>query len=278
MLKAAFASIAVSGVLAAACAHAPVKKEVGQLNLTYSTKEHGAATGHTIGIVSQVGAPVDSSATATVMGDTAVTTGGRPYRWNARGDLQNYISKLAAAMGGSFTELFSQRGFKIKGPYTSFDEMTYGDKRDIFLVTHSKLQINVVQKSTGSECSPGGVCTDEGELQVSGDLNLQLLEPMTQQSVMTRRISLDDLNISKHYRKQARLGKPGGQKFGISDLISGGLGGGDDNLVDDSDRIMTEALNEFFTKAMGKIDNLLSREEILSHEKDVRELKGMKRY
>jgi hypothetical protein len=40
------------------------------------------------------------------------------------------------------------------------------------------------------------------------------------------------------------------------------------------DKVLTEALNEFYTKAMGKIDKYISQEEMLALEKDVNSAKG----
>jgi neuraminyllactose-binding hemagglutinin len=261
---------------AAACAHTEVKKEVGQLNLSYATKESGKPTGRAIGIVSSVGgAPVDATETTEVSRTKGGGFANQGLRWNARADLSStYMKRLASAMGTTFTEMLSQRGFNIKGPYTSFDEMTFGEKRDLFLVSASKLQIDITQKSTKFDCD-GSICTDEGEFQVAGELNIQLLEPLTQQSVMTRRINLSDFNVSRHYKKQSKAEPTKGGSPVLS-LIEGASAPSE--IVDDTDKVMTEALNEFYARAMGKIDNLLSREEILSHDKDVEQLKGMKRY
>lgn len=41
---------------------------------------------------------------------------------------------------------------------------------------------------------------------------------------------------------------------------------------------LADVINEFFMLAMGKLDQFISREEILSYYNDVDQLKGLKRY
>ena len=36
---------------------------------------------------------------------------------------------LASAMGDTFHEIIISKGFKISGPYETFDDITYGDKK-----------------------------------------------------------------------------------------------------------------------------------------------------
>jgi len=47
-----------------------------------------------------------------------------------------------------------------------------------------------------------------------------------------------------------------------------------DKLLDDTDKVLVDAINDFFAKAMAKLNQFIYREEIISFAGDVNELKG----
>jgi neuraminyllactose-binding hemagglutinin len=268
-------------MIATGCGTVPTQREVGQLNLTYAAPQGGAEkTGKILGVVSKTSAaeikePAESPsmkllASFAPRGGSYDNTN---FTWNARQDFRSsYVPRLATAISNGFGEILSKRGFNVKGPYGTFDDMTFGEKREIFLVSNSNISIDVDKKSTRFGCDKG-YCTDEGEFQVTGELTLQLIEPLTGQTVMTKRINLSDFQISKAYLKQVKAPSEPGAMEAILNMTSRPA-----RLVDNTDKVLVEAVNEFYTRAMAKIDLFLSRDEIMSHDKEVAELKNLKRF
>lgn len=272
--------------LAAGCAtHIPVQKESAVLNLNYHSSTHGEATGKVIAIVSpefnkdndvasarqanQPGVVPNPLLMAMMAAQQSVP---RPYANTA---FQEYQPRLRMAMQGSIEEMLSNRGFKAKGPFATLDDISYIDKKGLYLVSLPKITLFFDERITRQECKNRGLlCTVEGNFTVTGELMYRLIEPLTGQALLTKRIDLSGLNISKAYRKefQARNTSNGLDGALIDKAVA------PDVLRDNSDRVLVEATNEFYQMAMAKIDNLLSREEMLSFEKDIEQLKSIKRF
>jgi len=272
--------------LAAGCAtHIPVQKESAALNLNYHSSTRGEATGKVIAIISpefikdndlasvrlanQPGVVPNPLLMAMIAAQQSVQ---RPYANTA---FQEYQPRLRMAMQGSIEEMLSNRGFKAKGPYTTLDDISYIDKKGLYLVSLPKITLFFDERITRQECkSRGLLCTVEGNFTVTGELMYRLIEPLTGQALLTKRIDLSGLNISKAYRKeyQARNTSSGLDGALIDKAVA------PDILRDNSDRVLVEATNEFYQMAMAKIDNLLSREEMLSFEKDIEQLKSSKHF
>jgi len=253
--------VIAAGVLLSGCATSiPVHKDVGELNLNYQTKQVGAPTGLTVAIVSPEFA-----------------------KNSANGQQQNYYSankvfesgykaRLTSAIQSTMEELIAKRGFTTKGPFTTLDEINYGDKKSMYLISTPKLSINVDSKLTSRECS-GLVCTEKGEIQVSADLTFKLIEPLTGQSMMTKHIDMASLVTPKSYIQQWQNNV---DPTSVSGMIAKAKA--PESLQDNTDKSITEAINEFYQQAMSKLDTMLSREEMLSFQSDIVQLKAMKRF
>lgn len=184
----------------------------------------------------------------------------------------DYKARLTSAIQTTMEELISKRGFTTKGPFTTLDEINYGDKKSMYLISTPKLAISVDSKPTSRECS-GLVCTEKGEIQVSADLTFKLIEPLTGQSMMTKRIDMTNLSTPKSYIKQW-------QNYVDPVSVAGMVAKSKapESLQDNTDKTMTEAINDFYQQAMSKLDTMLSREEILSFQADIAQLKALKRF
>jgi neuraminyllactose-binding hemagglutinin len=179
----------------------------------------------------------------------------------------NYKARLVDAMKDSLQELLSRKGFKTKGPYATFDEITYGDKKTIYLASVPSIKLYFDDKPTQQECS-FKYCSTEGQIQITGELTYKLIEPLTGQALLNRRINLSNFAISKIYRHDALT--ESGEIGSISSTPP--------ELFTNADKVLVEAINEFFAKAMDKLHKLISREEIISFAGDVKQLKKTKRF
>ncbi|MEN8219722.1 MAG: hypothetical protein ABFS56_25900 [Pseudomonadota bacterium] len=258
------------------CSGTTVVRDVGQLNLGYKLPEQQPKTQYVIAIVApeftgkeqqtqQTQQPIVlDPITAMIM----ARMGHQPKFNFFTVFSSTYKPDLVNAMKDSLEELISRKGFVTKGPYATFDDITYMDKKAIYLASVPKLTLDIVRKGTNTDCSPRIYCTEKGQIQITGGLTYKLVEPLTGQTFLNRRINLSDFNISKPYIRQYQTKGAGDTLGKIMDKASA-----PDKLVDDTDKVLVEAINEFFAKAMAKLNQFISREEIISFTPDVNKLK-----
>tara|TARA_B100002003_G_C14119595_1_gene538419 strand:+ start:349 stop:1200 length:852 start_codon:yes stop_codon:yes gene_type:complete len=265
------------------CVAAPIERKTGELDLRYESERSSKTHPQTIAIVSPKLAAYEST--------QATSYNGMPIPqvtadFNQRFYQGRYPNTLETALGEGFQKLISDKGFRYVGPYRSFDEITYTDKKDTYLAIIPSLDLEFSKAATQPSCS-GARCVEEGRFSISGDFSFKLVEPLTMQTFMTKRISLQDLDISKEYR--AIFDNPSHNK---NDLVGLALNtafeqiekasnqGQADNSknIDTSEKALTEAVNEFYAAAMARLDTYLQSEEILSFSRDVEALKDRKRY
>ena len=263
----------------AACAPIPIKKDIGSLNFDYMATGASKPTGKVVAIVSpQFAAPERAQATPSkpTLPFGALQTGSLPQpQFNAQDFYEKeYKGRFSTAIMNSTQEIISKKGFTTKGPYAAFEDIPYGDKKDIYLAAVPFLTVYFEQKDTTQYHCKGLVCTDQGEFIVTGEMIYKMIEPLTGQALMARRINLSDFAISKSYIKETESPYPS------SSLIGGIIDKATkpEYLRDNTDQMMTQALNEFFKKTMAKIDTFISTEELMSFNNDIEKLKDLKRF
>lgn len=181
-----------------------------------------------------------------------------------------YKRPLIVGFHNSFVDLIAKKGFRWKGPYDYYDDMAYSDKKGCYLALLPKMNIYIQKGGKSVErYAMTQVVTETGQITVSGEMLLSFVEPMTKERIMSKRINLADFNICKEYIVQRKIGSKGM----VFDAIASGS-----ELRDNTDKVLAEAINEFYTKAMGKIYRMVSAEEILSYQTTIEELKGLKRF
>jgi len=178
---------------------------------------------------------------------------------------------LTRALSTSISEIISAKGFKLKGPYRSFDDITYRDKKMIYLAVRSKLALQIKAKSKTKY--HGSWSHEEGKLTVTGDLVLSVDEPMTGQTFIKKRIDLSNLGISVPYIREKQYH---GKTSIAEDIINSATT--PDVLIDDYDYAMSQVNSKIYKKVMAKIEKYIDREEIISFKPDILKLKGLKRF
>lgn len=182
-----------------------------------------------------------------------------------------YRSSVMNAMQTDFIAILQNKGYNILGPYSSFDDMPYSDKKKAYVAIVSEVSINLQKKPTVSDTSRGRY-NEEGLMQVGGEMRVFITEPLTKERVMTKRINLSDFNIQKPYVYQKEM-----QSSGTTDgLLNAALGSGE--ITDNTDKVLADAINEFYAQSMQKTEGYLSIEEINSYEEDINKLKELKRF
>ncbi|WP_066356549.1 HpaA family protein [Aliarcobacter skirrowii] len=185
----------------------------------------------------------------------------------------NYKDRLNQALESSITEILSAKGFKLKGPYSHLEDMTYQDKKQVYLAFVPKIDFRIDNKST--KTIPERLYTrTEGVIQISGSFTISIQEPITGQVFLNRRINLSDFNISEPYIYEVQHSTGDGTITGAAfDKATA-----PDLITDTTDVALTKAINQFYSKAIERINSFIDREEILSFEKDINQLKDLKRY
>ena len=182
--------------------------------------------------------------------------------------------ELASALSTSISEIVSAKGFKLKGPFESFDDITYRDKKMIYLVFKPKLTLNIKDTQTKYE-RHSKYTHQEGHITVTGNLVISVDEPMTGQTFIKKRINLSDLGISVAYIKEWNSRST---NSGITGMLLDSVDTTPDTLIDNKDYALAQANSEVYKKVMAKIEQFIDREEIISFKPDILKLKGLKRF
>ncbi len=246
------------------CACAPqnayIMKEPGTLNLAYDFPQtKSKPTNLSIAIVSPQMAG-DPKMNNMYVNMNAAQPWQNPYFFNSR--FWAYKDQVTTGFANGLQELISRKGFNIKGPYATFDDLTFTDKKEAYLALIPTMTVNIEKKGV-----QGGrnfdVYSETGVIQVNGELRLDFIEPMTKEKVLVQRINLSSLNVQKPYKIQRTLGA-------LAALAV--------KSEDTSDQAIADACNEFYQKAMAKIWEFVSEEELLGYKKQIQDLKGLKRF
>lgn len=284
MNKKGFFLICIAFSLLTGCASTPIERQTGELDFQYESQKSKTSHAQTIAIVSPRFGKYESSQPTSYNGMQIPQV---TADFDQRFYQGPYARNLETALGNGFQKLITDKGFRFVGPYRNFDELTYTDKKDTYLAIIPSLELNF-SKAAGQPVCSGARCVEEGSFSIGGDFSFKLVEPLTMQTFMTKRISLQDLEISKEYR--AIFDNPGHDK---NDLVALALTSAFEQIekasnqgkaadtsanLDTSDKALADAVNEFYAAAMGRLDTYLASEEILSFSQDVGALKDRKRY
>jgi hypothetical protein len=275
-------TFSILSLLISGCStHIPVKKEAGHLNLQSEKFVQQVKTDKVIAIVSPVFAARNENAKvqntremspyeAMLLARQGKVTGSTNFQQNFA---NNYAQRLSKAFESSISEMIAAKGFKLQGPFSSLDDITYRDKKKIYLAFVPKVDFQIEKKVLNSKKERLFV-HEEGVIQIGGSLIITMVEPMTHEIFVKRRINLSDFNIEEPYVKDRQYRVGGG--LNVSTALD--KASAPDSLNDTTDVALTKAINAFYAKAIKKIDLYLDREEILSYEKDILKLKGLKRF
>jgi len=253
----------------------PIEQQYGTLDLNYNVQKKEAKTNKTIAIVSP---SFQAHGLAPEQHVLQYKEGYIIFEDFAGPDTSlfklNYKSRLSTAFDSTMYEILSKKGFLTKGPYERFDDITYSEKKQIYLTIIPKFNIALSKKITTSGCT-FDICHESGVLQLGGSVDLKVIEPLTEQAILNARINLSDFHIEKKYTYDipnlAADGYTRKYKYGYAIVEP-------EFLKNDFDAAMTSIINDFYKKAFEKIQKYISREELMDQEKDITGLKALKRF
>jgi neuraminyllactose-binding hemagglutinin len=168
-------------------------------------------------------------------------------------------------MERTLIDVINKKGFTTKGAYKDEADLTYTDKRAAYIMIVPALSLGV--KATEIRKDPKTYhVAERGVFVVEGDIRLNIIEPLTGQTIGSERINFADVKVSRSYIYERQT-----KQTVESDDVPA-------YLTDNTDKAIADLLNEFYPKAVDKIVRYLSREKLLSYEKEIADLKAQKRY
>lgn len=158
------------------------------------------------------------------------------------------MTRMLDAMQTDIEKVIIARGFTTAGSYPTIDEMTYSQKELSALILRPTINIDMV--------------VDRSQATVSGNVVLELLEPMSREKVWVKHLELAPFTNNN-------------VRFEHS-LIQTAQGLQSVKMI--SKNSVTELLNAFYQPAMQKIWSQLETREIQNLKTDTDKLKGRTQY
>jgi hypothetical protein len=104
----------------------------------------------------------------------------------------------AKNMERDFIEMLTARGYRYKGPFNSLDELVYSDKKEIDLLINPTIDLqftgNPLKQGTYHDYSQGKDFAEyyyEGEVSMTGTMNLTFAEPFTNTKIWVKSVNTD---------------------------------------------------------------------------------------
>lgn len=116
-------------------------------------------------------------------------------------DLIPTLQQFGQNMAQDFYEILTAHGYTVRGPFRTYDDMTFPDKKGSDLVLIPDLQI--IGNSSGIRWSQsfgvallgGTAFTGEGSLVVSGRVNLVVAESLSREKMWTKSVDIPPITI-----------------------------------------------------------------------------------
>ncbi|MHB9011448.1 MAG: hypothetical protein ACYC49_04395 [Ignavibacteriaceae bacterium] len=128
------------------------------------------------------------------------------YSGNFTYSNQSPFKQFRESMGNDFEQILTARGYIIKGPFDSYDLMTYSDKNDCQLGLEIEIDLNISQTSGGWTYVPlasygygitsGNYSTYSGTLNLSGKITIAVFETFTQQKLLVKSVPVPQEDIT----------------------------------------------------------------------------------
>ncbi len=123
--------------------------------------------------------------------------------------------KFRENMATDFEELLVARGYSIRGPFNSYDEIVFRDKQDADLIMEVEINFNMeaVQGTLKARPDFGAAMLGQrrdkyfldGELLLDGKINIMLKEPSTQEKLWIKSVPLQNLRINARTAKYSTI-------------------------------------------------------------------------
>lgn len=189
-----------------------------------------------------------------------IRVGGEPFR------------SFAASLEGETMEVLTTKGYSVRGPFKSRDDMVYSDKEACAFAILMDIQLSAgkvsgdwekVKMADGSM----GYKFKKGQIALFGTINLTAMEPMTGEKMWAKSISIPQ-NTTREFSSSLIYT---GNADQVIDILAAYIGNGDANVSNP----MTEALEKSFEDIMSQVWRHLDPQEFERMMPKIKKLKGM---
>ncbi len=153
------------------------------------------------------------------------------------------------------------KGFTVSGPYSSFDDMTFPNKKDTPLALVTSVNI-ILDQSLAQDIAKEGHIWQKGSVSGTGFIRFTMVEPMSEQKIWVKKVDI-----------------PGATRNIDVDLLGGSGAEGLNPFwhnKDNREAALVEILNEVYGIAMEKFWSYLNADEMQLMRKDAMEARKRK--
>jgi len=183
------------------------------------------------------------------------------------------FSVMAKNMGLDFQEILAARGFSVHGPYATYDEMTFPDKKASDLVLQPVLEIRLDFPSTRYKENISLLGTNTysllGDIAVSGRVTFSLMESISKERMWFKSVDLGSPVLISWVGKTQYQTAPQG-------VVQVPLG--DPGLQADLAKALGKPMEDFYSRAMQAAWSYLDPEEMRLVKKQAEEVRSKKVY
>ena len=110
------------------------------------------------------------------------------------------FKRFADNMANDFAEIITARGYTLRGPFQTFDEMTFVDKDNSNLILNAKVDLQSDLSRTDvrfakSLLTSGGSYKVSGQVLVTGRISLIISESLTNEKMWTKSVNITPITV-----------------------------------------------------------------------------------
>lgn len=181
---------------------------------------------------------------------------------------QSYFDQIKKSLLTDLEHILLQKKIRVVGPFKSWDEMTFDDKKRATYIFEPTIIIDVATPNT---VNTSGGYKEEGEIVINGSLTFVLRESITKEKLWIKRLEAEE--IKKPYTFSAKFKEPNRVASDVEFVLLSGV-----KDEDNTDKVLSEALSEFYTSLGDKVLKHIDPEEWEKYLKQAEKLREEKRY
>ena len=196
--------------------------------------------------------------------------------------------RLAQSMGVDLQKIVISKGMTALGPYETYDEVVYGDKKNASLMLAPKLEMQITVNYFGPATQISGVnqarqyenrMSRDFEMKVGGYLTLVMMEPLSREKMWIKKLEIAPVilrgveqweAVPEHTPTYGFFGEVTGQK--ITGWNQGAM------VYDDKPEVLADIVSSFYQTVLGKCWTFIDPQEILDLKATAQEIRDKADY
>ena len=196
--------------------------------------------------------------------------------------------RLATSMGGDLQKIVIAKGMTALGPYETYDEVVYGDKKAASLMLAPKIEMQITVNYFGPAVKISGVnqarqyenrMSRDLEMKVGGYLTLVMMEPLSREKMWIKKLELAPVILRgvEHWEAVPEY-TPTYGLFGevTGRTITGWSQGA--MVYDDKPELLADMVSSFYQTALGKCWTFIDPQEFLDLKATAQEIRDKAEY